>query len=190
MRPAEVKRLEWSEIKLEQISEQFPFGLIDLPPAKSKNHNRKLIEITANLKVWLKRHVQPFGPVLPKGKKLQHAQESAEEAAGITWKQNCFRHSFCSYGTAERGATWASEQADHDIRIHKRDYLEVVTKEEGKKYWAIVPKAPEQATETPANVIGFIEQKQAESLGMSLKQFREEREQFPAEQRKAANLTA
>src|SRR6266853_182015 len=42
LRRAEVERLDWSEIKLDR-------RLIELPPAKSKNKRRKLVEIPENL---------------------------------------------------------------------------------------------------------------------------------------------
>jgi hypothetical protein len=64
--------------------------------------------------------------------------ENAVAGAKIEWKQNCLRHSFCSYAVALKGLEWTSDQADHSIAILKRDYREVVTKEDAAKYFSIL----------------------------------------------------
>jgi hypothetical protein len=69
---------------------------------KVVNGRRKLIEIPANLAAILKQFAEEFGAVEPK-KKLQHAKETAAAGAKIDWKQNCLRHSFCSYAVALKG---------------------------------------------------------------------------------------
>jgi integrase len=130
LRREEVSRLDWTEIKLERL-------LIDLPPEKGKNNRRKLEEIPANLAKILEPFVRKSGFVKPK-KKLQHAMENAVAGAKIEWKQNCLRHSFCSYAVALKGLEWTSDQADHSIAILKRDYREVVTKEDAAKYFSIL----------------------------------------------------
>jgi hypothetical protein len=56
------------------------------------------------------------------------------------WKQNCLRHSFCSYAVALKGLEWISDQADHSIAILKRDYREVVTKADAEAYFDIAVK--------------------------------------------------
>ena len=53
------------------------------------------------------------------------------------WKQNCLRHSFCSYAVALKGLEWTSDQADHSIAILKRDYREVVTKADAEAFFEI-----------------------------------------------------
>ena len=138
LRREEVSRLDWTEIKLER-------SLIDLPAEKGKNNRRKLEEIPANLAKILKPFVREAGSVRPK-KKLQHAMETAAARAKIEWKQNCLRHSFCSYAVALKGLEWTSDQADHSIAILKRDYREVVTKEDAKKYFSILVKEAESTT--------------------------------------------
>jgi integrase len=113
LRSDEVGRLDWNEIKLER-------SLIDLPPTKSKNGRRKLEEISANLLAILSPFVRAEGPVKPANRKLSHARSKASHAAGIVpWKQNCIRHSFCSYGVAAKGLEWTAIQADHDIKMLK-----------------------------------------------------------------------
>jgi hypothetical protein len=88
-------------------------------------------EILANLGAILAPYARPAGRVMPR-KKIQRAMEDAAKKAGITWKQNVLRHSFCSYGVALRGLEWTADQADHDIRILRRNYRENVSREEAE----------------------------------------------------------
>jgi integrase len=132
IRSDEVARLEWSEVKLDRL-------LIDLPFHKSKNGKRKLEEIPANLFAILSPLVRTEGPIKP-SKKLSYAMTNARIAAGIDpWRQNCIRHSFCSYAVAMKGLDWTAMQADHSTRMLREHYLEVVTKEDSERYWAIRP---------------------------------------------------
>jgi integrase len=141
LRSDEVGRLDWNEIKLER-------SLIDLPPWKSKNGRRKLEEVSANLLAVLSPFVRTEGPVKPPHKKLSHARSKASQAASIVpWKQNCIRHSFCSYAVAIKGLDWTALQADHSTKMLRDCYLEVVTKEDAVKYWEIRPPG------APANMV-------------------------------------
>jgi integrase len=129
LRREEVSRLDWSEVKLSRF-------LIDLPFSKSKNGKRKLEEIPANLFAILSPFARAEGSVKPK-KKLALAMTNAALVAGIKWKQNCLRHSFCSYAVALKGLDWTALQADHSTRMLRDHYLEVVTKEDSERYWDI-----------------------------------------------------
>jgi integrase len=130
LRSDEVGRLDWSEIKLDR-------SLIDLPSTKSKNGKRKLEEVPENLSAILSGFVRAEGSVKP-AKKLSFARNNARLTAGIDpWKQNCIRHSFCSYAVA---VNWTATQADHDTKILKKHYWEVVTKEDAERFWAIRPE--------------------------------------------------
>ena len=128
LRRIEIARLDWSEIKLGR-------NLIDLPPEKSKNYKRKLIEVPANLKAILAPFEKAEGPVVPKS--IDKTLAAAVKKAGIPWPQNVLRHSFCSYAVALRGADWTAAQADHSLAMLRKHYWEVVDKEEAQKYCAI-----------------------------------------------------
>ena len=110
--------------------------LIDLPPAKSKNKRRKLVEIPENLAAWLTPQAKTEGSIMPRAK-VQVAMANAVEKAGIEWPHNCLRHSFCSHAVALHGFTWTSLQADHSERMLRDHYREVVTKFEADAYFAI-----------------------------------------------------
>jgi integrase len=129
LRRSEIEQLDWSEMKLDR-------SLIDLPFHKSKNGRRKLIEVSENLGKILSPFAKVEGAVKPR-KRLQYAKQNAARAAGIVWKHNCLRHSFCSYAVAVKGLDWTAIQADHDTKILKKHYLEMITKEDAAKYWAI-----------------------------------------------------
>jgi integrase len=132
LRCEEVEKLDWSEVKLDR-------PIIDLPWEKSKNGQRKLEEVPANLLAILTPFAKSEDPVKPK-KKLQLARENAARAAGLwPWKQNCIRHSFCSYAVTTKGFTWTSLQSDHSEAILKKHYWEVASKEDAARYWQIVP---------------------------------------------------
>ncbi|HXM02550.1 MAG TPA: tyrosine-type recombinase/integrase [Chthoniobacterales bacterium] len=134
LRGDEIKKLDWSEVKLDR-------SIIDLPFTKSKNRKRKLIEVPDNLKDWLQPYVKESDSVMPR-KKLQLAFEKAAKDSNLhPWRQNCLRHSFCSYAVASKGFEWTAAQADHTLRILRERYWEVVSKEDAEKYWAIRPKS-------------------------------------------------
>jgi integrase len=131
LRRAEVELLDWSEVKLDR-------DLIDLPPSKSKNRKRKLIEVSENLLAILKPFEQTQGAVLPPKPGLQIIMNEAADKANIKWPQNVLRHSFASHAVALKGLTWTAGQDDHSERVLKEDYWEAVTKEQAKKYWSII----------------------------------------------------
>ena len=110
LRREEVSQLDWSEIKLER-------SLIDLPFNKSKNGKRKLVEVSHNLSAIIFPFARPQGSIKPR-KKLALAMTNAALAAGVKWKQNCIRHSFCSYAVAlqrTRLDSHASGPLDPDV---------------------------------------------------------------------------
>ena len=129
LRRSEVERLEWSEIKLDR-------RLIDLPYTKSKNGRRKLIQIPKNLAAILSPLAKADGPLMPN--RRFDLEVKRLKALGIKWPSNVLRHSFCSYAVAVRGIAWTAEQADHSEAMLKKHYREVVTKEDAKKYFAIL----------------------------------------------------
>jgi integrase len=140
LRRSEVEKLDWSEVKLAR-------RLIDLPFAKSKNGNRKLIEIPDNLVQILAPYEKSKPPegllknsVLPPRPGLQIIMTEAAKIAGISpWPQNVLRHSFCSYAVALQGFEWTAAQADHSVAMLRRHYWEVVDKPTAERYWAISP---------------------------------------------------
>ena len=93
IRSEEIKRLDWSDIKLKQ-------GHIEIKSAKSKTKIRRLISIPKNLKAWLLPFASETGPVTPFANlALQFAKLG--KLAGVKWRKNGLRHSYISYRVAQ-----------------------------------------------------------------------------------------
>src|SRR5260221_209404 len=114
LRPAEIQRLNWSEFILD-------CRVIDLPFTKSKNAQRKLIQIPANLAPVLSPLAKAQGPIKPK-RNFDLEVKRLKQGLGIKWPPNVLRHSFCSYAVALHGFVWTAEQADHSETMLKKHY--------------------------------------------------------------------
>jgi site-specific recombinase XerC len=74
------------------------------------------------------------GPQIRIGKLLQ--------AAGISWKRNWLRHSYCSYRLCDTGDLMeTSKEAGHSPAILATKYLKLVTKSQAEAYFALTPEA-------------------------------------------------
>jgi integrase len=139
LRPAEIDRLDWSEIDFES-------GLIEVKAAKSKTAQRRFVTMQPNLREWLLPVRNHSGNVTPQNC-FRQSFEQAREAAGITkWPENALRHSFASYHLAhfKNAAATALELGHHDSRITFAHYRELVKPKEGERYWSIRPATTEK----------------------------------------------
>jgi integrase len=146
LRDAELKRLDWKEILWGK-------KLIEVTASKSKTAQRRLVTISDNLFAWLEPYRQSTGPIIPVSaapgylgkpseKLVYELRKAARRKAGMSkWKPNSLRHSFCSYHYAmyeDAGKTAA--QAGHTSPATTfAHYRELVTSEDAKKYWNILP---------------------------------------------------
>jgi len=124
LRSAEFLRLKWEQV----------------------NWPESVIEIQARLPDGSARLCGPWFPPPPNGSSLQGrtrpviGQISLYEAigeiirsAGVPWKQNALRHSFCSYRMATlKDAPRVSYEAGNSVRMIQRHYDKVVTESQGK----------------------------------------------------------
>ena len=145
LRDAEIKRLDWSEIKLNRAQPH-----IEVKAAKAKSARRRLIPIQPNLAEWLRPYNNMTGPVMPEGSrgKLQRTRE----AAGLSsWPTNGLRHSFASYRLAaiHDAPRVASELGHTSPQMLYSTYRELVLPEDAERYWRIIPTAEN------ANVVSF-----------------------------------
>lgn len=136
LRPAEIARLDWKEVRLER-------EYIEVTAAKSKTASRRLVKILPNLREWLKAAPERTGPVLPaNSRKLTDA---ARVRAGLEeWPSNALRHGFGSYhlGKYKDAAALALEMGHTTTAMLFAHYREVVTPEEAERYWKIFPSSP------------------------------------------------
>lgn len=133
LRTAEIARLDWREVKLDR-------GYIEVTAAKSKTASRRLVKILPNLKEWLESSDSRSGAVLPpNSRKLIDA---ARIRAGLDdWPSNALRHSYASYHLAkfQDAASLALEMGHTTTGMLFSHYREVVTPEDGQRFWQIAP---------------------------------------------------
>jgi integrase len=142
LRPAEIRRLTWEAINLEE-------RFISVSAKTSKTASRRLVPISDNLMAWLLAAPKRVGAVSPLSAAIEwNLTVAAREAAGIkTWPADALRHSFVSYRYALTGdaARTASEAGHNQVVLH-RNYRALATPAEAKCWFAIFPG--EQAAET------------------------------------------
>ncbi len=92
VRPAEVQRLRWDDIKLAE-------GAIILHPQHTKTGGARCVSIQPVLTHWLKRDARQTGALCPLNWKRKW--RDLHQAAGLTpWVPDVLRHSFASYHAA------------------------------------------------------------------------------------------
>lgn len=135
LRAAEVRRLDWSEVKN---------GRIEVTAQKSKTRTRRLVDIQPNLAGILAPLAEKEGRVYPLNPERPLAW--AQREYGRKLPRNGARHSFVSYHLALFGdVKLTAMQAGHSEAVLFQHYRELVTKEEAEAYFGI-GGAPLQTT--------------------------------------------
>src|SRR5262249_52430349 len=121
----------------------------------AKKSKKRLVPIQDNLRAWLALAPSRAGNVMPREK--EHAMWNAGcEAAGkilgresFEWVDNGVRHSFASYRLAaiQDAPKVACELGHPNPTLLYSTYAEVVTPEDAKAYWSIMPKEPQPQKE-------------------------------------------
>ena len=134
IRSAEVRRLDWSDIKWDR-------GHIEIAGRKAKTRSRRLVPLPENLKAWLAPVRQESGPVIEMADPSGTLGDVAVKA-GIPggWRQNGLRHSFISYRVAETGdVARTSLEAGNSPKVVFRHYREVVDEQAARAWFSIMP---------------------------------------------------
>ena len=133
-----MERLLWSDIDLKE-------NHIEIRAEVSKNSRRRIIDIDANLKSWLRRFIRLGGSikgdVVPK-KNLRNRLRKIRKAASLdTWHQDVMRHSYASY--------WLAKNTDiNKLTLYMghettamlwKHYHKATTKKDADQYWRIKP---------------------------------------------------
>jgi integrase len=136
LRPAEVLRIHWSDVKLEEKT-------IVVDSKSSKTSRRRTVGISANLLAWLIASPTKTGPVAPSFMTVRRRMAEARQAAGITvWPHDCLRHSWVSYRFALTGdAARTAAEAGHSQTVLHGHYDALVSKSDAERWFAIVPGA-------------------------------------------------
>ena len=135
LRTEEACRLSWRHIDLDR-------GIVELPAEFAKKARFRNNPIPPNAMTWLKQVVdyRRKGKVI--GDRWKMMLRSAVESSHIGYRQNCIRHSFCSFALASGWsladviAYMGHSGSPAMIFSH---YRNVVSAEDGKKWFSIVP---------------------------------------------------
>jgi len=132
LRTAELQRLEWQDINLKQ-------GHIEVNAAKAKTAQRRLVPIQSNLKAWLKLAATSPGLVFQL-KTINHIVADFAREQKIAWPKNGLRHSYASYRLADcLDAPQLALEMGNSPQVIFRNYRELVTPKQAKKWWEIRP---------------------------------------------------
>jgi integrase len=146
-RRAEVERLEARHIDLDE-------KLLIFSPEITKTNARRTVDVPDNLHAWLKEFAPKEGAVVPV-KDTVNIPTDRRDAAGILWKQNALRHSFCSYHLSKhRNASLTSELAGNSVQMVRSVYKALVTRTATEEWFEI----------TPAKVRAFAKEKGLDGL--------------------------
>ena len=153
LRHAEIQRLDWSEVPLED-------GFIEIKAGKAKTASRRLVPVLDNLKLWLQPHWKPTGPVCgfanvskqilrvtaavdETWRRERAASEGADSGEPLfRWKHNALRHSFISYRVAAiQSVAQVALEAGNSPQMIFRHYRELVRPADAAKWFGILPQA-------------------------------------------------
>ena len=133
LRQAELMRLEWQDVDLEQ-------GHIQIHASKSKTGQRRLVPIHPNLMQWLQTKHPITGRLYSSPRTLRKVTTLAK-GLGIEWPNNALRHSYASYRIAQcKNAAEVAHEMGNSPRMVFQHYRELVTPAEAHKWWTICPR--------------------------------------------------
>jgi integrase len=148
IRTATLEKLDWSDIKYDEKR-------VIVPPYRGKKQERYRVTLSENALAWLKPHVKPSGSILvpatatnrfskvkglPSPTATRRRITQAAEKAGIVLPDNAGRNTFISMHVAHyESMDKTALEANTSVAIIKKDYLDIVTREDAAKYWAIRP---------------------------------------------------
>lgn len=137
LRPEECVEIGPERLRLDR-------GYVEVPAAVAKSRQRRIVQISANARKWLKR-----SPALsvrsPKwyARQLPKLRAEASSILGrpMPWPKNCLRHSFGSYHLAmHRSADQTAHEMGHrSTDMLFRHYRELVSPEDARAFWSIAP---------------------------------------------------
>lgn len=135
LRAAEIERQLWEDINLTR-------GYIRVTAAKGNTAQKRLVPISDNLREWLRPFQHSSGLVSPLAR-TSDALRRLSIRAGVPWKHNALRHSFISYRVALlANMPQTALEAGNSVSMINRHYRELVTPEDAKEWFSVVPSVP------------------------------------------------
>jgi len=153
MRPEEAQKLAWEDI-------DFSHRHIDLPAAKSKTRERRIVPFLGHLEEWLLPFRQQSGPIAPRNFRKRfwamceragyrdpkpgegEAAESENKTGAPGWPKDVLRHCFGSYHLAKwKSAGLTAELMGHrDAKMLYKYYRDVIKEEADiESFWTLRP---------------------------------------------------
>lgn len=136
IRNAEMKRLTWDKIKLDDRE-------IILDSEITKTASRRVVKIPENLAKWLEPYVWELGTkkkILTKSQNLQIKKLHNALGKG-NWVKNGFRHSVATYYLAlTKNAYLTAEQMGHAVDVLKQHYNGLAREKDAIRYFNIMPE--------------------------------------------------
>lgn len=131
IRPTELQRLSWNEVDLKQ-------KIVKIDASASKVRRRRIVPISDNCLAWLKICERDAHPI---GHNEHSRMTEMSMQTGIRWRCDILRHSAASYLLAKHeDCGKVSRWLGNSPHILLNHYMELVSKADCKKFWAIVPE--------------------------------------------------
>jgi integrase len=128
--------LDWRDLNLDK-------GILRIKKTVGKTKKLRLVDLHANLVAWLRPHARMSGRVCEldhTANALVRAKQRAGIPAGRGQLTNALRSSFISYRLAETNDIGlVAREAGNSPNIIKENYLELVTRAEGRRWFDIWP---------------------------------------------------
>ena len=142
LRHAEIARLEWTDIDLEE-------NFIEVKAQHAKTDTRRIVPLKPNLKAFLLPLAKKTGKVISivnTTKMLLQAAANTGDAANeikpLEWKHNALRHSYISARVAECGdVPRVADEAGNSPQVIRTNYLKRIRPAAAAEWFAIQPKA-------------------------------------------------
>jgi integrase len=140
LRHAEIARLDWSDIDLEE-------GFIEVKAENAKTDTRRIVPLKPNLKAFLEKVENKKGKVVPlvntTKQLLKTAADTADEeneVEALEWKHNALRHTYISARVAESGdVPRVADEAGNSPQVIRTNYLKRMRPAAAAEWFAIMP---------------------------------------------------
>jgi integrase len=141
LRHAEIARLEWQDIDLEE-------GFIEVKAENAKTDTRRIVPLKPNLKAFLKKLAKKSGKVVSvvntTKQLLKTASDTADaenEIEALEWKHNALRHTYISARVAESGdVPRVADEAGNSPQVIRTNYLKRMRPAAAAEWFAIEPQ--------------------------------------------------
>jgi integrase len=140
LRHAEIARLEWQDIDLEE-------GFIEVRAENAKTDTRRIVPLKENLKAFLLPLAKKNGKVICLANTTKHLLKAAADTAdakneieALAWKHNALRHTYISARVAESGdVPRVADEAGNSPQVIRTNYLKRMRPAAAAEWFAIMP---------------------------------------------------